>query len=193
MNLAELFHACNLAGVRLANVGGRLELRGPSIPADVKAGAAEHKETLLTLLPPVPAPAMLRKNEESPFGAPVDLSSFFRNPTTEPDAVQVEERTAIQAESEGKVAADDLACALAEWEAIIAEPARVQGRGPFCPNAQHRLGWRSIHDAVCCATCHPPPHAELVRELVLEPEQRVAEALVRLTDVLAGEMQRLDK
>jgi hypothetical protein len=75
MTLAELFHAINLAGVRLANVAGRLELRGPAIPPAVRAGAAEHKEVLLSLLPPSAG------TEAEPDGAEL-----------------AEERAAIQAE-----------------------------------------------------------------------------------------------
>jgi hypothetical protein len=68
MTLAELFNALNRAGVRLANVGGQLELRAPAIPGDVRAGAMEHKDALLALLPPIPAPALRTKNAPSRDG-----------------------------------------------------------------------------------------------------------------------------
>lgn len=52
MTLVEFLLAVNRAGVRLANVGGRLLLRGAAISREVRAGAAEHKAAILTLLPP---------------------------------------------------------------------------------------------------------------------------------------------
>jgi hypothetical protein len=71
MNLAEFFHAINHAGVRLANSGGQLELRGPasSITPDLRAAAAEHKATILALLPatqsePTADPASPQSNEQ---------------------------------------------------------------------------------------------------------------------------------
>ena len=52
MNIADLFTACNRAGVRVLAVDGQIELRGQNgaIPAEVLAGAAEHKTVLLGLL-----------------------------------------------------------------------------------------------------------------------------------------------
>jgi hypothetical protein len=57
MTLADLFLAVNAAGVRLANVCGQLQLRGPAdaITAQIRAGAVEHKAALLALLPPAGA------------------------------------------------------------------------------------------------------------------------------------------
>ncbi len=56
MTLADFFLAVNGAGIRLANVGGQLQLRGPAnaISPEIKAGAAEHKLAILAMLPPVP-------------------------------------------------------------------------------------------------------------------------------------------
>ena len=172
MNLAELFHACNLAGIRLANVGGQLELRGLAIPCDVKAGAAEHKKTLLALLPPIPEP--------SPT-----LSSFVRSPLGDTDA---EERLAIQAEGCGQLPADALPRAFVEWDKIIAEPAV----GPFCRYASHRLGWRSIHNALICATCHPPAQPQSVREWIWEPNPDGIKALVQWAESPARENTTVD-
>jgi hypothetical protein len=57
MTLADLFAAANAAGIRLAVVGEHLELRGPpdAITPEIRAGAAEHKATLLSLLASAPA------------------------------------------------------------------------------------------------------------------------------------------
>jgi len=54
MTLAEFFLAVTNAGVRLANLRGQIQLRGrpDSITAEIRSGAAEHKEVLLALLPP---------------------------------------------------------------------------------------------------------------------------------------------
>jgi hypothetical protein len=55
MTLSDLFQAVNDAGIRLANVGRQLQLRGPSgriTPAIIDAAKA-HKAEILTLLPPV--------------------------------------------------------------------------------------------------------------------------------------------
>src|SRR5262245_43207385 len=56
MTLAELFLAVNAAGLSLANVGGRLDVRGPdhAITPDILTGAAEHKDAILALLPATP-------------------------------------------------------------------------------------------------------------------------------------------
>jgi hypothetical protein len=53
MTLADFFLAVSGAGIRLANVGGQLQLRGPAsaITPEIRAGAAEHKAALLALLP----------------------------------------------------------------------------------------------------------------------------------------------
>jgi hypothetical protein len=53
MTLVELFSAVNGAGVSLANVDGQLQLRGPpgAITPDIRAGAEEHKQAILALLP----------------------------------------------------------------------------------------------------------------------------------------------
>lgn len=58
MNLADLFTAINSAGIRLVNNNGQLQLRGPegSIRPELATAAAEHKPTLLALLPPLPSP-----------------------------------------------------------------------------------------------------------------------------------------
>jgi len=55
MTLAELFSAVNIAGIGLANVGGKLQMCGPAgaITPEIRAGAGEHKETILALLPPL--------------------------------------------------------------------------------------------------------------------------------------------
>jgi hypothetical protein len=57
MNLADLFAAVNAAGIRLAAAGEHLELRGlpDAITPEIRAGAAEHKATLLSLLASAPA------------------------------------------------------------------------------------------------------------------------------------------
>jgi hypothetical protein len=54
MTLADLFLAVNAAGVRLSNVGGQLQLCGPAfaISPQIREAAAEHKDTILALLPP---------------------------------------------------------------------------------------------------------------------------------------------
>jgi hypothetical protein len=59
MTLPDLFHAVNLAGIRLANVDGQLLLRGHvgSVTPVIRAGAAEHKAELLALLPVIDAEA----------------------------------------------------------------------------------------------------------------------------------------
>jgi hypothetical protein len=55
MVLTDLFHALNLAGVRLANVGGKLQLRpAGAVTAEIKTAALAHKAELLALLPPAP-------------------------------------------------------------------------------------------------------------------------------------------
>src|SRR5262249_27892697 len=102
MTLAELFHAVNQAGVRLANVAGHLELRGAVIPPEVRAGTAEYKEVLLSLLPPTPGPA-----------APATL------PEADADAAELlEEHAAIREEGEGGVSPEALAQALREWDEL---------------------------------------------------------------------------
>jgi hypothetical protein len=61
MTLTELFLALNGAGIKLAHVGGQLQLRGPSgaITHEITASAREHKATILGLLaPPVPTEAI---------------------------------------------------------------------------------------------------------------------------------------
>src|SRR5262245_55380195 len=65
MTLADFFLAINAADIRLANSGGRLQLRGPAgaITPEISAGAAEHKATILSLLTPA-----------APDGAPKDLT-----------------------------------------------------------------------------------------------------------------------
>jgi hypothetical protein len=57
MTLAEFFLAVNGAGIKMANVGGRLELRGPNgaITPEIRTGAGEHKATIVALLPPSPS------------------------------------------------------------------------------------------------------------------------------------------
>jgi len=58
MTLAELFHAVNLAGIRLANVGGRLQLRpAGAVTEAIRAAAAEHKAELLAIMPETAADA----------------------------------------------------------------------------------------------------------------------------------------
>jgi hypothetical protein len=54
MMLAEFFLALNSAGIKLTRVGGQLQLRGPNgaITPEIRAGAGEHKATILALLPP---------------------------------------------------------------------------------------------------------------------------------------------
>jgi hypothetical protein len=56
MTLTEFFQAVTAAGVRLANVCGQLQLQGPAgaITPELQAGAAEHKEAILALLPSPP-------------------------------------------------------------------------------------------------------------------------------------------
>jgi hypothetical protein len=56
MTLTDFFQAVTAAGICLANVAGQLQLRGPAsaITPELKAGAAEHKEALLALLPSTP-------------------------------------------------------------------------------------------------------------------------------------------
>jgi hypothetical protein len=56
MTLADFFLAVNHASIRLANVGGQLQLRGPTnaITPEIQSGAAEHKAAILELLPPAP-------------------------------------------------------------------------------------------------------------------------------------------
>jgi hypothetical protein len=55
MTLPDFFTMINLAGIRLANLNGQLQIRGPAeaITPAIKAGAAEHKATILSMLPPV--------------------------------------------------------------------------------------------------------------------------------------------
>lgn len=55
MNIADFFTAINLAGIRLTNLNGQLQLRGhaEAITPAIKAGAVEHKATILGMLPPV--------------------------------------------------------------------------------------------------------------------------------------------
>jgi hypothetical protein len=57
MTLADFFTAVNASGVRLAAAGEHLELRGPpdAITPGLRAGAAAHKATLLSLLASAPA------------------------------------------------------------------------------------------------------------------------------------------
>jgi hypothetical protein len=59
MTLADFFLAINGAGVRLANVGGDLQLRGPAnaITTEMRTAASEHKTAILALLPAAPPPA----------------------------------------------------------------------------------------------------------------------------------------
>jgi hypothetical protein len=54
MTLVEFFTVLNSHAIRLANVDGRLELRGRHIHSEIVEGARLHKETLLALLPPQP-------------------------------------------------------------------------------------------------------------------------------------------
>jgi hypothetical protein len=97
MTVAELFHCVNLAGVRLVNIAGELRLRGPAgvITAEIRAGATEHKATLLSILPA--AAESLR---------------------TVQDAEDEEERAAIQWEGNltGEAAAAAAAEACRMWE-----------------------------------------------------------------------------
>jgi hypothetical protein len=53
MTLGDFFLAVNAAAIRLANVGGQLQLRGhaSAISPEIKAAAAEHRAALLALLP----------------------------------------------------------------------------------------------------------------------------------------------
>jgi DNA polymerase I-like protein with 3'-5' exonuclease and polymerase domains len=53
MNLDELLRAVVAAGLRLANAGGRLQLRGPTgaVTAEIRAGVAEQKDLILAMLP----------------------------------------------------------------------------------------------------------------------------------------------
>ena len=54
MTLAEFFMALNAASIRLASVNGQLQLRAASgvITPDLVTAAADHKSTLLAMLPP---------------------------------------------------------------------------------------------------------------------------------------------
>jgi hypothetical protein len=84
MTLADFFLAVNTAGVRLANVGGRLQLRGrpEAITSEIRAGAAEHKAAVLSLLPPTPAPeAAEAQPPEPPVGTPATTGNGTDGPT----------------------------------------------------------------------------------------------------------------
>jgi hypothetical protein len=72
MTLADFFLAVNGAGIRLANVGGQLQLRGPAsaISPEIRAGAVEHKAAVLALLPPTSASTAGTEGAEVPDGIP---------------------------------------------------------------------------------------------------------------------------
>src|SRR4051794_23714282 len=71
MTLADFFLAVNRAGITLTNVSGQLQLRGPTdaISPEIRAGAAQHKETILAMMPPAAEPA-----ETGVIGAPASKS-----------------------------------------------------------------------------------------------------------------------
>jgi hypothetical protein len=70
MTLADFFLAVNAAGIRLANCGGQLQLRGPAtaITPAIRAGAAEHKAAVLALLPPLACPGGKGDDRSQPAG-----------------------------------------------------------------------------------------------------------------------------
>lgn len=193
MTLADLFHAVNLAGVRLANVNGQLQLRGTTIPADVKAGAAEHKDTLLALLPALPEPTPAPPAEQLP------LSLFVRNPSAENGAADPEAGELATPEP----TPDVLAEALANWDRIVDRDAAVQPGedllavwrqlqvgtassrlGPFCRRKEHRCGWRfgTGPADVRCADCYPPARPELVKQWEWVPDAEGVAALLQLAE-----------
>jgi hypothetical protein len=78
MTLAELLCSVNAAGIGLANVGGQLQLRGPpgAITPEIRAGAGEHKEALLELLPIQEQPLVEGPNAEKPAASLQEVSSW---------------------------------------------------------------------------------------------------------------------
>ena len=98
MTLADFFLAVNGAGVRLANVGGQLQLRGPAnaLTEEIRAGAAEHKAAILAVLPPAP---------EAGPGA----------------GEAVRERAATVAEANGQITPEETTRQCQEWDRMVLE------------------------------------------------------------------------
>src|SRR3712207_1938271 len=121
MSLAELFHACNLAGVQLARHGTQLKLRSGTpgaISEGIRDAALEHKAELLRLLPDLertkelfPGPREREQGMASPVPggqgqAPaLGINSFVRfddRPALTPDPEHLAEHQAIEQEGCGR-------------------------------------------------------------------------------------------
>lgn len=97
MTLVDVMHECNLAGIRLVNAGGYLDVIG-EVPRGLKGPLKEHTAGLLGILPSV-----------HPDSQPPTLGPS--SGTAEADA--------IQREANGHVGAAQTAAAIEEWEHIV--------------------------------------------------------------------------
>src|SRR5690242_3578998 len=78
MTLADLFTLLNTYAIRMAEVNGHLELRGPHVPPEVVEGVRTHKQTLLSLL--AAQPTTEAKDEEEVGARPSPLSCRVSTP-----------------------------------------------------------------------------------------------------------------
>jgi hypothetical protein len=111
MTLPDFFLAVNDAGIRLANVGGQLQLRGSAnvISPEIKEAAAEHKAAILALLPPAPSPEF--EVNEIPIAEPAaaDLANGDATLARLSAEEQARKRAGIAAKAEREIASAETA------------------------------------------------------------------------------------
>src|SRR5262245_45960587 len=130
MTLADFFLAVNAAGVLLANVGGRLQLRGPTsaISPAIRAAAAEHKAAILALLPASPPEEAEIEIPEAPACHPAEGARAEAELEAE---IRGRERAAIPAEGAGEITPAEAATAN-----------RPRGGSAFENGFRHEHEWR---------------------------------------------------
>jgi hypothetical protein len=121
MTLADFFLAVNAAGIRLANVGGQLQLRGfaNAISPEIKEAAAEHKVAILALLPPAPAPEL--EVNEIPIAEPSAADLANRDETLAQLSAEEQKRAGIAAKWEREIAPAETAKQYQEPDRLVIE------------------------------------------------------------------------
>ena len=123
MTLADFFLAVNAAGIRLANVGGHLQQCGSAnaISPEIKEAAAEHKETLLALLPPAPSPELVANEIPTAEPAPADLANRDATPAELLPEEQARKRGVIAVKTAHEVAPAETAKQCQEPDRLVFE------------------------------------------------------------------------
>src|SRR5262249_10872318 len=118
----DFFVTINAAGVRLANANGLLELRAPTgvITAAMRAAAAEHKSTLLTMLRPTPSSDEDVEIELSPTPTDAQHRDAEDWIVLEAEEEMRTEREAIVREGNSEISPVELKNAVAQWDSVVA-------------------------------------------------------------------------